>query len=109
MSSEKRTAPTERDEQEDPLSAAIRTVIRSELETTVAALAGAQTKPEFIDRHALAAELSTSVATVDRLCRAGMPFVRLGDARRFRLAEVAQWLDRRTSARSNAGGRRREQ
>ncbi len=45
--------------------------------------------PLLVDKRLLAHALGISVATVDRLCRAGaIPFVHVGDARRFDLEAV---------------------
>ena len=49
--------------------------------------------PEYFDRAGIARQLSTSVTNIDRLCHEGLPYVRLGDMRRFRLADVRAWLE----------------
>jgi excisionase family DNA binding protein len=47
----------------------------------------------LLDKRALAHALGVSTATVDRLCRANrIPFVRVGDVRRFDLAAVREAL-----------------
>jgi excisionase family DNA binding protein len=52
------------------------------------------TGPALLTKQTLAAALSTSTATIDRLVRDGrIPFVRLGDSRRFDLADVRAALD----------------
>lgn len=51
----------------------------------------------LLDRRGAAALLSLSVASVDRLCRRTkdpLPFVRIGDVRRFRRGEIRGWLSR---------------
>jgi hypothetical protein len=52
-------------------------------------------RPALIDRAALARELHVSTATVSRLMREGLPFVRVGDAARFELARALTWLQSR--------------
>src|SRR6188768_4019457 len=48
--------------------------------------------PEVLTRKEAAELLRTSLATLDRLCREGLPFHLLGDSRRFVRAELLQWL-----------------
>lgn len=69
-------------------------------EALMAALASLRTtpphdppRPALLSRAHLARELAVSLATVDRLCRRGLPFVRVGDVRRFRLKAVLRWID----------------
>jgi excisionase family DNA binding protein len=50
--------------------------------------------PTLLDKRALAHALGVSTATVDRLCRTNrIPFVRVGDARRFDFVAVRAALD----------------
>lgn len=49
-------------------------------------------RPALLDRGRFAREVSVSPATVDRLVREGLPFVRVGADRRFDLAECVAWL-----------------
>lgn len=51
--------------------------------------------PALLDRAGIARELGCSVAKIDRLCNEGMPFVRLGDTKRFRVQAVLKWLEAR--------------
>jgi excisionase family DNA binding protein len=57
--------------------------------------------PALLDRQGLARQLGCSPATVDRLCRAGLPFIRVGEARRFSLERVLSWLEQRPQTRGS--------
>jgi predicted DNA-binding transcriptional regulator AlpA len=77
-------------------------VTRETLEPLIEQIADAVTArvqaapaPALLDRNGLAHALGLSVATIDRLARAGLPSVRLIDARRFVLADVLAWLKSR--------------
>jgi hypothetical protein len=48
----------------------------------------------LLDRKALAARLSVSVHQVDRLVRDGLPFLWVGDVKRFAWRDVREWLNR---------------
>ena len=52
--------------------------------------------PALLTRTQLAKQLNCSIAKIDRLSNDGMPFVRLGDVKRFRLEAVLAWLEGRT-------------
>jgi hypothetical protein len=54
--------------------------------------------PALLDRQGLARQLGCSVAQVDRLCRDGLPYVRLGESKRFRLDGVIAWLEQRSQS-----------
>lgn len=85
----------------DPLSEVLKAVMRSVLREELAELREALTespKSEYRDRQQEAQRLGISIATLDRLCREGLPFVYVGDSRRFRAAEVDAWLDTRRMA-----------
>lgn len=82
----------------DPLSEVLKSVMRSVLREELAELREALTEPqqsEYRDRQQEAQRLGISIATLDRLCRDGLPFVYVGESRRFRAAEVDAWLDTR--------------
>jgi excisionase family DNA binding protein len=52
----------------------------------------------LLTKQQLAAALGVSTATIDRLCREGtIPFVPVGDSRRFDLASVRQALEARAA------------
>lgn len=73
----------------DPITAMIRAAIRAELEPLLTALSKQQAQPDYLDRRACAQRLGISLATLDRLCRDGtIPFVVVGDSRRFRSSDV---------------------
>jgi hypothetical protein len=58
--------------------------LEQKIEAAVArALARSSPEPEYLSRHEMAARLGISLATLDRLCREGLPFVYVGDCRRF--------------------------
>jgi len=48
--------------------------------------------PSLLDRAGLARELGCSLASVDRMARQGLPFVRVGSVGRFDLQLVRDWL-----------------
>jgi hypothetical protein len=73
----------------------LRTIVREALAELLPPPAAPERRPALLDRKAIATELGVSVATVDRLCRDGMPFVRLGDSKRFELARVLEWARNR--------------
>lgn len=81
----------------DPLSEALKSLIRSVLREELEELRAELLKPvsEYRDRNQEAARLGISLATLDRLCRDGLPFVYVGDSRRFRAREVDDWLSTR--------------
>lgn len=56
---------------------------------------GAPTRVRLLDRAGAAAALSCSPATVDKLRRAGMPCVYLGDSPRFDVETCVEWLRER--------------
>lgn len=47
--------------------------------------------PTLVTKEELARALRVSMATVNRLCRAGMPRRHIGDMPRFELAECQEW------------------
>jgi hypothetical protein len=48
--------------------------------------------PRLLDRDGLATALGVSTKTLDRLRRAGLPELRIGDSPRFDYGEVIGWL-----------------
>jgi excisionase family DNA binding protein len=53
----------------------------------------------FLTKNALAEALSVSTSFIDKLMsKGGLPYYKLGRAVRFRLSEVASFLDRRRSS-----------
>lgn len=54
--------------------------------------------PRRLKKSELAQHLGVSTVQVDRLDREGQPFIRIGDAKRYDLAEVLAWHASRTSS-----------
>jgi excisionase family DNA binding protein len=46
----------------------------------------------YVDLHKLLEHFSIARAKVEKLIREGMPMLRIGKSRRFRLSEVEEWL-----------------
>jgi hypothetical protein len=65
----------------------------------VARLLERETTPALLDRNGLAKALGVSVATIERLVKSGLPFVKLVDSKRYILADAMEWL------RSRKGGK----
>ena len=63
----------------------------------------AEPLPALLDRGRLARELCCAPATVDRMVKEGLPFVRVGSDRRFDLHAVKAWLKRTTEEREDEG------
>lgn len=88
-----------------PLAARLAPIVA---ELVVAGLRGAERAGHapLVDKRELARALAVSVATVDRLCRADsdapIPFVIVGDSRRFDLAAVRAALESRPAERPKA-------
>jgi hypothetical protein len=75
-----------------------RAIFREEMTALRAELAPAKPKPALLDTKDLAFELKCCTKTVDRLRKAGMPCVLLGDnCPRFVLADCLAWLKARGS------------
>jgi hypothetical protein len=68
-------------------------LVAAELAPT--APSAAPTFDPLVKREELARLLATSPATIDRLVRSGMPFVPLGDVRRFDAVACRAWLESR--------------
>jgi hypothetical protein len=56
----------------------------------------------LVDKRELARVLGVSVATIDRLDREGQPHVRVGDVKRYCVADVVAWHRERTPPPSEA-------
>lgn len=52
----------------------------------------------WVSRKELAEHLGVCLKTVDNLVRAGMPSLKLGKSRRFRVSAVEGWLEHRGAA-----------
>lgn len=79
----------------------------SDLVTRAVALAlENEARPTFglHDRASIAQALNTSTATVDRLVRQGMPHLLVGEARRFELPTVLEWLRTRGKGGDHGAG-----
>jgi hypothetical protein len=59
-------------------------------------VAGERAQPEYVDCATMAQLVDCSQAQIHRLCHEGLPFVRLGEVKRFRPAAVYEWLEART-------------
>ncbi|HVU05223.1 MAG TPA: hypothetical protein VHE30_25920 [Polyangiaceae bacterium] len=70
----------------------LRDLVSAELRAALDELPTRAEEPALYDRAGIAKKLCTSVANVDKLCNAGMPFSRLGDVKRFDLADVVAWV-----------------
>ncbi|MBI4702174.1 MAG: hypothetical protein HY744_13670 [Deltaproteobacteria bacterium] len=92
----------------DPLTVAVvgalRPVLAEVVREALAERQPAEAPPALLDRAALAAALSCSPSTVDRLRLAGLPTVRLCDGVRFELPAVLGWLRQRSGAGGAEGG-----
>lgn len=87
------------------LAAALRPIVADAVAAALAEHREAEApRPDYLDQGALARALDTSIATVRKLTEDGMPHVLLGDHRRYRLADVHEWLAQRTRER-NGGAR----
>jgi predicted DNA-binding transcriptional regulator AlpA len=58
----------------------------------IAIPASPQVPAPLIDKRELARLLSVSRATIDRLVRDGLPYLPVGDVKRFDVAECRAWL-----------------
>lgn len=54
-------------------------------------------QPTLLDRVAIAEQLDISLPTLDRLRKEGCPFVMIGDAPRFEVDRVLEWLRSRAT------------
>jgi predicted DNA-binding transcriptional regulator AlpA len=59
------------------------------------AIAGCPAEPEYVDSAAICQKLTISRSTLSRMVLEGAPCLRIGDTRRFRLADVIAWLQSR--------------
>ena len=78
----------------------IRNIIREEVQASAGVVrARAQNPPPaLLTREQLSKELMVSESQVDKLRKAGMPWVRVGDSPRFELAACMQYFKRMTGA-----------
>ncbi len=53
-------------------------------------------QPALLDKRRLAEALCISKSTIDRQVKRGLPYVRLGDSKRFDLAACVAWLRAQT-------------
>jgi hypothetical protein len=67
----------------------VKTIVTRAVEEALAAHDG---KPALLDRTGLARALTCSPSHVDNLRKKGLPTVFVGDAPRFVLTEVVDWL-----------------
>lgn len=58
----------------------------------------------LLDRSGAARFLGISVSGVDRLVRAGLPFLQVAGVKRFQRSTVLAWLRSHTSERAGASG-----
>jgi hypothetical protein len=70
----------------------LRAILREEFANAIAQMAPRETTPVLLDRRGLAAALGVGVDTVDRLRREGAPELTIGDAPRFELDRVLEWV-----------------
>lgn len=75
----------------------LRALVAEAVADAMAELDLGEPAPELVDRRGLAQALSVSLSSVDRLIREGAPLVRVGDAPRFRVADVVAWLQARAA------------
>ncbi len=84
---------------DDYLSELVRRAVREEVSNALAELTVSEPRPELRESDAMARELSISRSTLDRLVNRGLPYIRVGDVRRFRTAEVMAWLEEQQAGR----------
>ena len=70
-------------------------LVHRAVEEALGALDEVRSAPALVDRQGLARALSVSTGTVDALRRQGCPELRLGDAPRFEVSAVVEWLRER--------------
>lgn len=79
-----------------PLVGALAPAIAAALRPMVAEMV-AEPLPTYLDRGRLGRELCCAPATIDRMVKEGLPFVRVGSDRRFDLHAVKAWLESKTN------------
>jgi hypothetical protein len=80
---------------DESLRQAVRAVVREELDRAVVELVAelrADGTPRLLDRDGAARLLGVSTKTLDRLVKAGAPFLLVGEAKRFEPAALVAWL-----------------
>jgi len=65
----------------------------------------AKSPPGLLDRAGLARALGCSTGHVDRLCRRGLPYVRVGTVRRFDFSKITAWLAKPSAPPPDADGK----
>jgi hypothetical protein len=73
----------------------LRTLIRDAVADALADRS-TSTTPRLLDKQSMAAQLSCSPATLDRMAREGCPYVLVGSVRRFDPAAVVAWVSGRS-------------
>lgn len=68
----------------------LRALVRAEVRDAIADRSPAP--PPLLDRAGLARALGKSLPSIDRLRKAGLPCVKVGDVDRFELDRVLEWL-----------------
>lgn len=76
----------------------VEAVARRSAQLVLEGIADRSAEPAVLDRSLLAARLSCSPSSVDRMRAAGCPHVRIGESPRFELAAVLAWLREREAA-----------
>jgi hypothetical protein len=76
----------------EPIAELAAAILEPRLAEVIAAAIAAHHAPKLLDRRGLAHALNIGVDTVDRLRREGCPSLLVGDAPRFELDQVIQWL-----------------
>lgn len=71
---------------------ALATLVKQAVGQALSEHQGGETKPVLLDRERLAAALGCTASHVDTLRREGLPVVWLGQAPRFELQAVLDWL-----------------
>jgi hypothetical protein len=64
-------------------------------------VSGERVQPELVDCATMAQLVDCSQAQIHRLCNDGLPFVRLGEVKRFKPSAVYSFLEARTARRAH--------
>lgn len=73
----------------------LRSAVRDEVSTALAAHATAPATPALVDKREIARTLTVSPATITRLVQEGAPVTYVGQSPRFDIAAIRVWLDDR--------------
>jgi hypothetical protein len=68
-------------------------MVRAAVSEGVARAVAQKPLPTLLTREALSKEIMVSESQVDKLRKAGMPWVRVGDSPRFRLMACVEWFE----------------